>query len=1069
MRYASGHRPPAGRAAPFRFDFFASPTRFMISSPPPSRTRLHRLGFALGWLATVLLAHAQAGATGTIQGRVYNPVAKEYVRNAEVRLEGTNQLTFTESDGSFQFTQVPAGEATIAVAYSGYNPVNETFSVASGGIAVREITLISTAASPPKKEGVVQLQAFTVSSEREGNAKAVMDQRRNMDITTSVSSDIFGDITDGNMGEFLKYLPGVDVDYVESEARGPRLGGMDGQYVGVSFDGIRTASADSNRGGGDASRATSFESILITGVESIEISRTTSAESDADSPAGTINMKTRRAFDRKGRRVGFNFSVNFNAEEFTINREWGPNEHKNYKWKPNASLEYSESFLNQRFGLMLSASRANSYTEQYSFVQDYNKSPTVADPRPMVVRQIDFKDGPKVILKDAFSLAADFKATRRLVLSVNAIYTMVEGEFWNRNFTFVAANSNNNVNNGRSRVGGDGLLSIRTARTTANTVPAINNAGGTAAAETYTRTLSPKFEYKLDQVVVDGAGAYSRSVNSYVSLERKISQSETLSIPIDWTATRPAADSHEWTIHQTSGPNPFDLKNWTGGTRVQSADSRWATEIWSGQANARWTIPFFRNFPTVFKFGGKWAEESRKNNNYAPWELWRYIGPGGDTFAGTYSAVGVPNVTANGSWANLGYVAPHPFETGTTNALTFSNTAGVVGNLPRADRGRIGELFYAHPEQFIRVATPDNFYTAFIGNRRDFRQTVTAGYGQMDVNVTPRLTLRGGVRVENTANRFMEFDPRFRRELIAAGYPTATTGRATTVAGLQYQFFSNPRIARESEYYNAFPSLLAKYRISPNFEFQAGANKAISRPPIDSLTGLYNIVEDAQRVDAPNPNLKPEYSNNYQARLAYYFGNRAPGQLTLAVAQNDIRNLRETSDFTAAEFGEEDPDFANFTFRTTRNSTEERRFRNLDLSYNQTLGFLPDLLRGTSVNVSYARTYASQRRTGLAPHRLSGRLGYAYRRFNGSIGAVWTAERPDGVYGRFREAVAQFDTSLTWKLTRILSLYVQGRNITGVPLRWFDTPNDVVEGRSRRLRQYQEYGANWVFGVKGTF
>jgi iron complex outermembrane receptor protein len=168
---------------------------------------------------------------------------------------------------------------------------------------VREITLTSAAATPTaRKDGVVTLQAFTVATEREGNAKAIMDQRRNMDITTSVSSDIFGDVTDGNVGEFLKYLPGVDLDYVESEARGPRLGGMDSQYVGVSFDGQRTASADANRGG-DASRATSFEGFSITAIESIEISRTTSAESDADSPAGTINMKTKRAFDRKGRRV----------------------------------------------------------------------------------------------------------------------------------------------------------------------------------------------------------------------------------------------------------------------------------------------------------------------------------------------------------------------------------------------------------------------------------------------------------------------------------------------------------------------------------------------------------------------------------------------------------------------------------------------------------------------------------------------------------------------------------------------------------------------------------------------
>src|ERR1043165_10107542 len=100
------------------------------------------------------------------------------------------------------------------------------------------------------------------------------------------SADIFGDVRDGNVGEFLKYLPGVDLDYVQSQPRGPRLGGMDGQYVGVSFDGMRTANADANRGGGSASRATSFEGFSITSIDSIEINRTASPENDADSPAG---------------------------------------------------------------------------------------------------------------------------------------------------------------------------------------------------------------------------------------------------------------------------------------------------------------------------------------------------------------------------------------------------------------------------------------------------------------------------------------------------------------------------------------------------------------------------------------------------------------------------------------------------------------------------------------------------------------------------------------------------------------------------------------------------------------
>jgi len=187
-----------------------------------SRRWIAFIALGLNWLAAIL-SHAQPAGAGTIQGRVYNPASKEYVRNAEVRLEGTNQVTYTENDGSFQFREVAAGPASISVTFTGYNAVKESFTVTPGQIATREITITSTAAATG---GVVQLQAFTVSTEREGNAKAIMEQRRNMDITTSVSSDIFGDVTDGNVGEFLKYLPGVDLDYVLDAVLHPaRLGG----------------------------------------------------------------------------------------------------------------------------------------------------------------------------------------------------------------------------------------------------------------------------------------------------------------------------------------------------------------------------------------------------------------------------------------------------------------------------------------------------------------------------------------------------------------------------------------------------------------------------------------------------------------------------------------------------------------------------------------------------------------------------------------------------------------------------------------------------------------------------
>ena len=1060
-----------------------------MNSPFPFVRCPKSLALILGWVTLLLTAHAQPAATGGIQGRVFNPVSKEYVGNAEVRLEGTNQVTYTESDGTFQFSGVAAGSAAIAVTFTGYNTVRETFSVSAGKTAVREINLTSTALGAPamNKDGTVQLQPFNVSSEREGNAKAIMAQRRNMDISTSVSSDIFGDVADGNVGEFLKYLPGVDLDYVESLARGPRLGGMDSQYVGVAFDGMRIASADSVRGGGENSRATSFEGFAITAVDSIEISRTTSADSDADSPAGTINMKTKRAFERKGRVFSYTTGINFNAEEFTISATQGPSDSKHLKWRPNLSLEYAESFFNQRLGVLLSVSSANSYTEQYDINVGYNRNPTAADPRPMVIRQIDFKDGPKFMAKQSLLLTADFKATPNLVLSLNAIYSYAGGEFHNRNFTFVAANDNANVVNGRSTILGDGLTTVATRRVTTNanaalnnTVPTLNNGGGSSTEITYTRTLTPKFEYKTGAWIIDGAAGYSQAANNFDSLERGYLNSEGGGVPSDWVATRPGPGSWEWNIRQTSGPDWYNLRNFVstdvraGGTRANNSDPFWITEIWTGQLNARWTLPF-NLLPTVLKFGGKWTEENRNNNNHTNWNIWSYVGPGGNTV--TTNPVTGANINATfGNWANVGpeYISPHPFDMGTTNGLTLYNLGGVQGMPPRVNRNLVANLFYAHPEQFVHTGTPEDFYTSFVANRRDFRQTIKAGFSQADVRVTSKLQLRFGVRMEETRNDFREFDPLLRAQVLAAGYtvnaPGTNAGRALTLPGMIYQFMSQPRVTRSSQYRNFFPSALVKYQILPNFEFQAGFNKAISRPPIDNLTGLWTVDEVNQRVSAPNAKLEPEYSKNSQARLAYYFGGRSPGQLSLAVSQNEIRNLRETFDFSASEFGTDDPDFANFTFRTTRNSAEQRRFRNMEIAYNQALGFLPsEKLRGINVNVAYTRSYASQRRNNLSPHRLTSRLGYTYRRFSATLGMVFRDASPDGAYGLYKGKLTQFDTTLGWRLNNRLSLYVQGRNITNVPILWYASPTTSVEGRDAAFRRLQEYGANWVFGLRGTF
>jgi TonB-dependent receptor len=1041
------------------------------------------LALGIGCLAAVSSLFAQG--TGTIQGRVFNPATQQYLGNAEVRIEGTNQVAYTEHDGSFQFYQAPAGPVTVTVNFTGYTTAKDSFTVTAGQIAVREINLISTAATPASaesKDGVVKLGAFTVSSEREGNAKAIMAQRRNMNITTSVSSDIFGDVTDGNVGEFLKYLPGVDLDYVESEARGPRLGGMDGQYVGVSFDGMRSASADANRGGGASSRATSFEGFSITSIESIEINRTASPENDADSPAGTVNMKTKRAFDRKGRSFTYNFGANFNGEEYTLKKQPDARDNPAYRWKPNWQLGYSESFFEQRFGILLSASRGASYTEENPITMTYNRNATATDPRPAVIRQIEIQDGGKFITKDAMMLTADWKATPRLVLSLNLLYSYFEGEFWSRSFQWVGANDNANVANGRSTIGGDGMLTVIAPRDATANVAQLNNAGGSSAKLAYTRQYSPRFEYKLDAWTFDGAMAYSKSKNNYEAMERGFSNNEGGSVPGGWTATRPSPNSWEWTIRQNSGADWFDLRSFTstdtraGGTRVNNDDRLWITEKWTGTLNARWLVPWMREFPTALKFGGKWDEETRKNNTYTPVEVWSYTGPGGNTVA-VNPTTGVNQITAWGNWADVGpqFLSTYPFDMGTTNALTAFNLSGRQGVPPRVSRRAMADLFKQHPELFVNTTTVDDYYNANIANKRTFRQTITAGYAQADVRLSPKLQIRTGVRYEQTENALTEFDPLTRAQVIAAGFPVnapgTSNGRALTIPGLKYQYESQPRVVRHSNYHNWFPSLLLKYDILPNLEFQAGVNKGIGRPPIDNLTGLWVVNESNLTVSAPNPRLEPENHKVYQTRLAYYFSGRSPGQVSVAFSQDEATNFIQTLSYTATEFGVTDPDFSSYTFNSTKNSAELQRYKNFDFNYSQTLGFLPsEYLRGINIGGTFSRSYANQRRVKLAPYRATYRLGYAYGRFNGSVGVIWIDDRPsESTYGRIWGAMTKIDLALTWRLTRYASLYVQARNITNVKDRYYESPLGVPEGTQRYLRQMEEYGDNWVFGVRGAF
>ncbi len=225
--------------------------------------------FVFGGNARLL---AQTGGFGVIRGRVYNSATNEYVRNAEVRIEATGQTAYSGEGGYYNLANVPAGEVTLAVTYTGTQSSREVLNVTAGGTTVHDVELQGVVYQKPQDSTgkVVKLDTFVVSSERYGQAKAIMEQRVALNAKNVVASDNYGDLTMGDVGEFLKSMPGISLDYVEVDTSAVRIGGLDPKYSIFTTDGVRMPTGTSNN---NAGRQNSFEQMSITGIETIRDGR----------------------------------------------------------------------------------------------------------------------------------------------------------------------------------------------------------------------------------------------------------------------------------------------------------------------------------------------------------------------------------------------------------------------------------------------------------------------------------------------------------------------------------------------------------------------------------------------------------------------------------------------------------------------------------------------------------------------------------------------------------------------------------------------------------------------------
>ncbi|MSU49455.1 MAG: TonB-dependent receptor [Opitutus sp.] len=242
------------------------------------------VAIALGFAVAASL-HGQS-ASGAITGTVINSSTSAYLEGAEVTVVGTRNVITTDRNGLFSLRDLAPGEVQLAIVYPGVPRATLSVQVLPGQTATPTLRLGSE---------IVQLDEFRVSGTREGMAKAIALQKAASDSRIVAAGDQFGDIFNGNVADYLKFLPGVGLDYSADDARALSLRGLSPSLTTVTMDNNPVASASS----GGTERRFEFEQISVSNIETVEVFKTLTPDKPATNAGGSVNLVTKSAFDRR--------------------------------------------------------------------------------------------------------------------------------------------------------------------------------------------------------------------------------------------------------------------------------------------------------------------------------------------------------------------------------------------------------------------------------------------------------------------------------------------------------------------------------------------------------------------------------------------------------------------------------------------------------------------------------------------------------------------------------------------------------------------------------------------------
>ena len=271
-------------------------------------------------------------ADGNIVGQVTSPQQQQFFSGAEVTIKELNLTTNSGRDGTFRFTNVPAGTYTLEIHYLGTDPVTRT-------VVVSDDKTISPSIVLGNNDAMVEM---VVRGQRSGQASALNQQRVSDRISSVVSADAIGQFPDQNAAESLQRLPGLSIERDQGEGRFVGIRGIDPNLNNVTINGLNVPSPESGV------RAVALDVIPSELIQTLEVSKSVTPDMDGDAIGGAVSVTSVSAFDRKQDSA----SITVQASQNQLRDETSPklSGSLTHKFTPDFGVAAALSYFDRTFG-----------------------------------------------------------------------------------------------------------------------------------------------------------------------------------------------------------------------------------------------------------------------------------------------------------------------------------------------------------------------------------------------------------------------------------------------------------------------------------------------------------------------------------------------------------------------------------------------------------------------------------------------------------------------------------------------------------------------------------------------